>query len=134
VAKPATADAKPTFGPVTERVLPSGVPCRQQYFQFRGGEVFVVGNGPGTSKEESAYDEQKIDDAGGVDMSAAAWEEGVSIAGRGCFFTQDVEGLKWDSITAEQVIERLKYVSFVNGVWNRGRRISHYLPFQNLAW
>jgi hypothetical protein len=49
-------------------------------------------------------------------MSAGSWEEGISIAGRGCFFTQDVEGLKWDSMTAEQVMERLKYVSSVNGV------------------
>src|SRR5258708_1044220 len=44
------------FGPVMERVLPSGVPCREQYFQFRSGEVFIVGNGPSTSKEEAAYD------------------------------------------------------------------------------
>jgi serine/threonine protein kinase len=116
VVKSAAAAVTPTFGPVMERVLPSGVPCREQYFQFRSGAVFVVGNGPGTSKEEAAYDEQKIDDAGGVDMSAGSGETGISIAGRGCFFTQDVEGLKWESITAEQVMERLKYVSFVNGV------------------
>src|SRR4029077_914035 len=93
VAKPATVDAKPTFGPVMERVLPSGVPCREQYFQFRSGEVFVVGNGPGTSKEEAAYDEKKIDDAGGVDMSAGSSEDQIHIAGRGCIFTRDVEEL-----------------------------------------
>src|SRR5204863_4113817 len=98
-----TVDAKPTFGPVMERVLPSGVPCREQLFQFRSGDVFVVGNGPGTSKEEAAYDEKKIDDAGGVDMSAGSSEDRIHIAGRGCIFTRGVEGLKWDSITAEQV-------------------------------
>jgi predicted Ser/Thr protein kinase len=116
VAQPATVDAKPTFGPVTERVLPSGVPCREQLFQFRSGEVFVVGNGPGTSKEEAAYDEKRIDDEGGVDMSAGCSEDRIQIAGRGCIFTRDVHELKWDSITAEQVMKRLKYVRNVNGV------------------
>ncbi len=104
------------FGPMIERVLPSGVPCREQLFQFRSGEVFVVGNGPGTSKEEAAYDEKKIEDAGGVDMSAVSSEEGISIAGRGCFFTRDVEGLKWNSITAERVMQAMKRVRFVEGV------------------
>ncbi|MEA3212535.1 MAG: eukaryotic-like serine/threonine-protein kinase [Chthoniobacter sp.] len=113
VEVPAPNDA---FGPVIERVLPSGVPCREQYFQFRSGQIFIVGNGPGTSKEEAAYDEQKIDDAGGVDMSAGSGEEGISIAGRGCVFTRDVQELKWDSFTAEQVVERWKYVSFVDGM------------------
>jgi len=38
-------------GPVIERVLLSGWPCMQQYFQFCNGEVFIVGNGPSTTKE-----------------------------------------------------------------------------------
>ena len=110
------ADAKPAFGPVMERVLPNGVPCRQLYFQFRSGEIFIVGNGPGTSAAEAAYDEKKIDDAGGVDMSSAGGEEGIQIVGRGCIFTRDAQDLKWDTYTAEQVVEQMKYVSFVEGV------------------
>ena len=106
-----------TFGPVIERVLPSGVPCREQYFQFHGGEVFVVGNGPGTSKEEAAYDEKRIEDAGGVDMSAGSSEDQIHIAGRGCIFTRDVAGrLKWDNFSADQAVHAIKRVRYVDGV------------------
>ena len=104
------------FGPVMERVLPSGVPCREQFFQFRSGKVFVAGNGPGTSAEEAAYDEKKIEDAGGVDMSAGSGEQGLQIVGRGCIFTRDVQGLKWESMTAERVVDAMKRVSFIEGV------------------
>jgi predicted Ser/Thr protein kinase len=104
------------FGPVIERVLPSGVPCREQYFQFRSGTVFVIGNGPGTSKEEAAYDEKRIDDAGGVDMSAGSSEDRIHISGRGCIFTRDVHELKWGSITAEQAVRALQRVRDVDGV------------------
>ncbi len=116
LVKPATVDGKTTFGPVIERVLPSGVPCREQLFQFRSSEIFIVGNGPGTSKEEAAYDEKKIDEAGGADMSANSGKEGIHIAGRGCIFTQDVPALKWESITAEQVVHAMNRVRFVNGI------------------
>jgi tRNA A-37 threonylcarbamoyl transferase component Bud32 len=116
VLKPATSDATPTFGPVMERVLPSGVPCREQLFQFRNGNVYVVGNGPGTSKEEAAYDEKTIDDAGGVDMSAGSSEDQIHITGRGCIFTRDAWGLKWDSTTAEQAVQAMTRVSFLHGI------------------
>ncbi len=115
-AKSAPADAKPTFGPVMERVLPSGVPCREQLFQFRSGGVFIVGNGPGTTKEEAAYDEQKIDEAGGVDMSAESGGEGIHIVGRGCIFTRDAHELQWDSITPGQIVQAMKHVRFVDGI------------------
>ncbi len=108
VVMPATANAKPTFGPVVERVLPSGVDCRQQYFQFRSGEIFIVGNGPGTTEEEAALDEQRIEDAGGVDISANRSEDRIFINGRGCIFTRDIDELNWDRITAEQVILAMK--------------------------
>ncbi len=106
----------PIFGPEIERVLPSGEPCREPFFQFRSGDAFIVGNGPGTSPDEAAFDYKRIDDAGGVDMSAISGDEGIQIAGRGCFFTQDVEKLKWDRFTAEQAVEAVKHVSFVEGV------------------
>jgi hypothetical protein len=108
--------AKPVFGSVMEGILPSGVPCREQFFQFRSGKIFISGNGPGTSKEEAASDEQKIEDAGGVDMSASSSEVGIRIAGRGCIFTQDVQGLKWDRITAVQAVNSMNRISFVEGL------------------
>jgi hypothetical protein len=123
------ASSSATFGPVMERVLPQGVPCREQYFQFRNGQVFVVGNGPGTSKEEAAHDEQRIEEAGGADMSAASGEDGVVLYGRGCFFTRDIGGLEWDGLTAEQVVERLKYATHVEG---EARVMKKDLPFSYL--
>jgi hypothetical protein len=112
-AKLATSSA---FGPAIERVLPQGEPCLEVLFQFRSGEVFIVGNGPGTSADEAAFDQKRIDDAGGVDMSAISGDKGIQIAGRGCFFTQDVPELKWDRFTAEQAVETVKNVRFVEGV------------------
>ncbi len=105
----------PSFGPVMERVLPSGVPCREQLFQFRSGEIFVLGNGPGTSKEEAAYDEKRIEDAGGVDMSAASNEDRIYIEGRGCIFTQDADKLRWDTFTAGQVTQAMKRARHIEG-------------------
>jgi hypothetical protein len=116
VAKPAVGVVLPAFGPVMERVLPQDVPCRQQHFQFHNGEVYVVGNGPGTPQEEAALDEQRIEDAGGADMSAISGDEGIQISGRGCFFTRDVDGLEWDRFTAGEAVEAVKRVRFVNGV------------------
>ena len=114
--------AKPAFGPVRERVLPSGVPCRELFFQFRSGEIFIDGNGPGTSSEEAAYDHKRIEDAGGVDMSAGSTEEAVHIVGRGCFFTRDVNELEWERFTAGQVVEAMTYVNFVEGVVSPKKR------------
>ena len=56
----AAVESKPAFGPVMERVLPYGVPCEQQYFQFKKGEVFTVGRGPATSREERDQDWKKV--------------------------------------------------------------------------
>lgn len=112
-ARPAVQN--PSFGPVMERVLPSGVPCREQLFQFRSGEIFVLGNGPGTTREEAAFDEKRIEDAGGADMSAASNEERIFIEGRGCVFTQDVDKLQWDTFTAEQARQAMKRVRHIEG-------------------
>jgi hypothetical protein len=114
-ATSAATDAKPAFGPMRERVLPQGEPCREQLFQFHSGEVFVRGNGPGTSAEEAALDEKRIDDAGGADMSAGSTDDQIFISGRGCFFTRDIGGLKWNELTAEDLVERLKYASQIEG-------------------
>jgi len=119
--KPANAAAmppaaqSPSFGPVVERVLPSGVPCREQLFQFRSGEIFVLGNGPGTTREEAAFDEKRIEDAGGADMSAASNEERIYIEGRGCIFTRDADKLRWDTFTAEQVAQAMKRARHIEG-------------------
>ena len=110
----ATNKTPPAFGPVMERVLPSGVPCRQLFFQFRSGGIFIVGNGPGTEREEAAYDEKKIEDAGGVDMSASSSEDRIFISGEGCTFTQDANDLKWDSFTAGQAVDAMKRASQVH--------------------
>jgi|GEM_PF-2176351 len=112
---PPPAPTEATFCPVVEWVLPQGVPCREQYFQFRSGKVFVVGNGPGTSEAEAAIDERRIDDAGGVDMTAGSSAELIHITGRGCFFTRDVNELKWEKITAEQVLHAIRRAGFVEG-------------------
>ncbi|MGA2066699.1 MAG: protein kinase [Thermoguttaceae bacterium] len=116
VERQVQAKPKPTFGPVIERVLPFGVPCRQQYFQFRSGEVFIEGNGPGTTAEEDERDRKKIEDAGGVDMTALSLKDRIRIAGEGCIFTQDVQGLDWEKTTAEDVVERMPHVSWSYGI------------------
>jgi hypothetical protein len=113
---PANTNTKAVFGPVMERVLPSGPPCREQLFQFYSGQVFVVGNGPGTSEAEAAIDERRIDEAGGVDMRAGASDEAIHIEGRGCFFTRDVNDLAWDRITADQVVQAIARARDINGV------------------
>ncbi len=109
-----TSNTKPHFGPAMERVLPQGVPCRAQYFQFHSGNVFIVGNGPGTSKEEAALDEKNIEDAGGVDMSATSSADQFFIEGRGCIFKRDSEKLKWDTFTAEQVAKEMQRVRHID--------------------
>ena len=105
----------PTFGPVVERVLPSGAPCKQQYFQFRNGRTFPVGNGPSTTKEEYEKDWKKIEDAGGVDISALSGEEGIQLLGKGCIFPRDVPELKWDTFTAREVVDAMNHTSFSYG-------------------
>jgi hypothetical protein len=107
---------RPAFGPVVERVLPLGVPCREQYFQFRSGQVFVIGNGPGTSATEAAIDERRIDEAGGVDFSVSTGDDTVQLIGRGCFFTREAHDLKWASTTADQVVHAIRRAGEIHGV------------------
>jgi WD40 repeat protein len=109
------AAAKPVFGPTRERVLPYGVPCMQQHFQFRSGMVFVIGNGPATTDEEFEEDRKRVEEAGGADMSLGS-NAGIQLVGEGCIFTQDFQDLHWDTFTAEQVVKAMKRVNFSYGV------------------
>jgi hypothetical protein len=70
-----------TFGPVIECVLPSGAPCREQYFQFQNGKVYVVGNGPGTTKEEYERDWKRAEDGGGrkIRRTRLWWMPGATV-------------------------------------------------------
>jgi WD40 repeat protein len=107
--------SKPTFGQARESVLPYGVPCMQQFFQFRSGEVLVVGRGPATTEDEFDEDWKKVEEAGGADISLGSnW--GIQLVGEGCIFTQDVEGLQWDIFTAEKVVKTMNRVNFSFGV------------------
>jgi serine/threonine protein kinase len=110
------APSKATFRPVIERVLPSDVDCRHQYFQFRKGEIFVVGNGPSTTAKEFAEDRKKAEDAGGIDISVMFSEEGIHLVGEEGIFTQDMDNLKWDTTTAEKVVKGMKHARFTYGV------------------
>ena len=119
--KPNTSEAKvpapePAFSPVKEAVVPNGVPCCQQYFQFHNGTLYTVGNGPGTSAAEAEHDEQMIEKGGGVDFSAASTDKEVTVMGRGCLFTRDLNGLKWDAVTARGVVDAVNRASYVEGV------------------
>ncbi len=108
------------FGPVIERVLPYGAPCCQQYFQFRSAQVLVVGNGPGTTDEEFERDRKYIDyEAGGADISLGS-NSGIQLVGEGCIFTQDLQDLKWDTMTAERAANSMKHANFTFGVVEPG--------------
>lgn len=108
--------APPVFGPVIERALPSGAPCQQQFFQFRNGEMFVIGNGPATTKEEFERDWEKVEGAGGADVRAECGENGIQLVGHGCIFARVFPELKWDICTAEQAVDAMKRVAFSYGV------------------
>ncbi|MGA2615986.1 MAG: protein kinase [Thermoguttaceae bacterium] len=110
------SDSLLQFGPVIERVLPSGVDCQQQYFQFQNGRTFMVGHGPDTTQEEFEKDRQKVEYAGGADMTVTFTDEGTRLVGKGCVFTQDVHDLKWDSLAAEEVVKAMKHVRSSYGV------------------
>ncbi len=111
----AKTEAKPTLGPVRESVLPYGAPCYEQYFQFRSGEVLVVGRGPATTKEEFKEDRKKVEDAGGADICLGS-SSGIQLVGQGCIFTQDAPDLHWDTFTAEQVVNTMQRANFTFGV------------------
>ena len=109
-----------TFGPVIERVLPSGAACTAQYFQFHNGEILFVGKGPSMTNEESTRAWKEAAEAGGVDFAAACYEEHIYIIGRGCIFSQEVASavpmdealeLNWDKTTAEEVMTSMEVVS-----------------------
>ena len=107
------ADAVAGFDPAEERVLPLGAPCAMHLFQFRSGEVFVDGHGPGTTQEQALQDQRRIDHAGGIDLSACGGKTGFQLVGEGCLFAGEPHGRGWDKTTAKQVIAKMKHVNFV---------------------
>ncbi len=111
----ATPLARPTFGPVMERVVPFGAPCAMQCLQFRSGRLFTEGHGPGTTKEQAAQDSKIIEEAGGVDAEALGGEEGFQFVGEGCLFTKDHSPV-WEKQTAEETVKELQHASWITGV------------------
>src|SRR5207237_5525639 len=73
------------FGPVTERVLPFGLPCAMKYFQFHTGNVIAIGEGPGDTSDH-AEDYRRAEENGGLDADAIGGEGGIQFAGHGCVF------------------------------------------------
>ncbi len=106
---------KPAFGAAIEVVLPFGAPCENHYLQFRSGQVFTIGRGPATTKEEYDEDWKRVEQAGGVDASAIRLKEGIQLVGEGCVFTLG-HRLNWDTTTADEVIKQLEHTSWINGV------------------
>ena len=113
VAAPSQSTGTPAaFGPARERVLPFGVPCALWLFQFRNGEIFVRGHGPGTTPEQAAQDRKTMDDAGGVDLCAHGGKTGFQLVGEACLFARDTHGRGWDGTTAKQVVAKMQRVDF----------------------
>ncbi|MCX7044360.1 MAG: protein kinase [Candidatus Sumerlaeota bacterium] len=115
-ATSATAAQEMSFGQVMERVLPSGAPCREQYFQFQNGNIYIVGNGPATTKEEYDKDWKQVEDGGGIDITAGCGADHIQLVGSGCVFTRDVYGLNWESTTADTAMKLMNHASFSYGV------------------
>ena len=117
VPRDAAAASKASFGPVIERVLPSGSSCTAQYFQFHKGEILFVGKGPDMT--DWARDWKQAEDAGGVDFTAACTNEQIFLNGRGCIFSQyvatvvpgDAPKLNWDTTTAKEVVTSMTVAS-----------------------
>lgn len=103
-----------SFGPVMERVVPFGAPCAAKYFQFRTGNVFEVGEGPGDTSDH-AQEWKRIDESGGVDAHAHGGEDGIQFVGEGCLFTRD-PAPDWDTLTAGEAVQRLRQVTWITGV------------------
>jgi hypothetical protein len=114
-ASPPVASTAPTFGPVMERVIPFGAPCIMHPFQFRSGRLFLDGHGPATTKEQSDEDWKIIDEAGGIDVEALGGANSLQFVGRGCLFARE-EAKDWDTQTAEGVLKKLSYESWIKGV------------------
>ncbi len=98
------------FTPVMERVLPFGVPCAMQFFQFHAGNVIAIGDGPGDTLDH-AEEYAQTEESGGLDASAIGSEDGIQLVGEGCIFTRD-HFPDWDTTTtAEEVIESWMHAS-----------------------
>lgn len=110
----AAVNGKYSFGPVVERVVPFGAPCRAKYFRFRTGEVFEIGDGPGDTSDH-AEEWRRIDASGGVDALAIGSEKGIQFAGQGCLFTSEGSP-DWDTLTAEETVQRLRRAMWITGV------------------
>ncbi len=104
-----------SLGPVIERVVPFGAPCRQLFFQFRNGLILEIGRGPSTTKEQYDEDLKRADDSGGVDAEAFGGEDGAQFVGAGCLFTHE-HSPNWTNITAQEVIAQLSRATWITGV------------------
>ncbi|MEI7729747.1 MAG: serine/threonine-protein kinase [Verrucomicrobiota bacterium] len=120
-APSAKADAKLSFGPVVERVVPFSAPCLGHAFQFRSGRLFVDGHGPGTTKEQAAEDQKIIDAAGGADAKAFGLADGLQFAGEGCLFLQ-TDPSKWLESTETGVVDNLKDTTWIVGILQPTRK------------
>jgi hypothetical protein len=104
-----------SFAPAMERVLPFGVPCAMQYFQFHTGNVIAIGDGPGDTLDH-AEEYAKAEESGGLDASAiGSVDDGIQLVGQGCIFTRD-HSPDWDTTTAEEVVESWIHASWIYGV------------------
>ena len=111
---PAAPPAEPVFGPETERVVPFGAPCYAKYFQFRSGEVFEVGAGPGDTSDH-AEEWRRIEDQGGVDVQSLGGKDRIQFAGEGCLFTRD-DSPDWETHTADKTVQQLRRATWITGV------------------
>ena len=115
------ATATPAFGPVMEHVVPFSAPCVGHAFQFRSGQLFVDGHGPGTTKEQADEDLNIIEAAGGVDARANGDENGLQFAGEGCLFLKAVVP-RWQEATAANVVDNLKDTTWIVGILQPTRK------------
>ena len=102
------------FGPVLERVVPFSAPCAMKYLQFRTGDIFAIGDGPGDTSDH-AKEWRRAEATGGLDASVEGWEDGVHFVGRGCIFIRQ-QSQRWETLTAKEAVERFKYEPFLQGV------------------
>jgi Protein kinase domain len=111
---PPTSVSVPILGPVIERVVPFGEPCRAQFFQFRTGSVVQIGDGPGDTSDH-AEEWRQVEASGGIDAMAIGGNEGIQFAGEGCLFSKD-SSPDWDTVTAEEVVKSLRRETWITGV------------------
>ena len=106
--------AQAVFGSVKECVLPFSAPCERHLFQFRNGQIFADGHGPGTTQKQFEQDRQKIESAGGVDLCVYGGASGFQWAGEGCLFALLPQDNEWDQVTANQVVTQMQSIHFVS--------------------